>query len=231
MADNLSLHVLVQEFALALICATCGTAMRDTAQSARDAHCGLCNGTMWRSAAGEIDSGRVIDAVVVADRRIEPTFRRSRPLPAHGRPAPPRPISRRRGMLHKVAEASAIIAISMTVAIGVVFHASIADAFAGLAGASPRYEGLEFRSVRTETRFANNGRTLLVEGEVVNRSGSDRPLPAIRMTLRAAGNDVYSWVVEPAPAYISAGGAVGFRSVVAPPDQREGQVALTLAER
>ena len=28
-----------------------------------------------------------------------------------------------------------------------------------------------------------------------------------------------------------AGGAVGFRSVVAPPDQREGQVALTLAER
>src|SRR5690606_15818932 len=122
-------------------------------------------------------------------------------------------------------------AISMTVAIGVVFHASIADAFAGLSGASPRFEGLEFRSVRTETRYAGNGRTLLVEGEVVNRSGSGRALPAIRMTLKAGGNELYSWTVAPTPTYISAGGAVGFRSVVAPPDQREGQVALTLAER
>jgi hypothetical protein len=205
--------------------------MRDTAQSAREARCGLCNGTMWRSISGEIDPGRVIDAVVVADRRTGPAFERMRPMPVQRRREPPRPISRRRGMLHKVAEASAIIAISLSVAIGVVFHASIADAFAGLAGASPRFEGLEFRSVRTETRFANNGRTLLVEGEVVNRSGNDRPLPAIRMTLKAAGSDVYSWVVEPAPRTISAGGAVGFRSVVAPPDQREGQVALTLAER
>ncbi len=216
---------------MALICATCGSAMRDTARSAREAHCSLCNGTMWRSTAGEADPGRVIDAVVVADRRIDPTFERSRQPPVQRRREAPRPISRRRGMLHKVAEASAIIAISMIVAIGVVFHASIADAFAGFAGASPRYEGLEFRSVRTETRFAGNGRTLLVEGELVNRSGNDQPLPAIRMTLRAAGDDVYSWLVEPARKYITAGGAVGFRSVVAPPDQRDGQVALTLAER
>ena len=216
---------------MALICATCGSAMRDTAQSAREARCGLCNGTMWRSTAGETDPGRVIDAVVVADRRLETAFERPRQMPPHRRREAPRPISRRRGMLHKVAEASAIIAISMIVAIGVVFHASIADAFAGLAGASPRYDGLEFRSVRTETRFAKNGRTLLVEGELVNRSGNDRPLPAIRMTLRAAGDDVYSWVVEPARKYITAGGAVGIRSVVAPPDQRDGQVALTLAER
>lgn len=91
---------------------------------------------------------------------------------------------------------------------------------------------LEFERVRSETVHLNGLSTLFVEGEIVNHSGADIALPAIRITLRAPdGGAVRSWLVEPSVSGLAAGRSVGFRSALASPPPDATQVSLNLAAR
>ena len=91
---------------------------------------------------------------------------------------------------------------------------------------------LEFQKVRSETVGVHGVRTLFVEGEIINRSGSDVALPAVRISLRSSdGAEVRSWLVEPSAAGLAAGRSIGFRSALASPPAAATQVRLDLAAR
>jgi hypothetical protein len=104
---------------------------------------------------------------------------------------------------------------------------------AALPGGLPdEVRNLEFTRIHSETLDRKGTTTLVVEGEVVNRSDAAVDLPAIRITLRsAAGDPVSSWLVEPAVAGLAPGKSIGFRSALASPPPDAAQVTLDLAAR
>ena len=104
---------------------------------------------------------------------------------------------------------------------------------AALPGSLPQeVASLEFAGIHSETLHMRNGSTIVVEGQIVNRSDSDVALPAIRITLRSpSGDPVSSWVVEPAVAGLGPGKSIGFRSALASPPPDAAQVTLDLAAR
>ena len=75
------------------------------------------------------------------------------------------------------------------------------------------------------------GKTLLVEGLIINRSRGRKAIPAIEATLRDGGATLYSWTIEPTAANLAAGATIGFRSIVAPPRPGSGEVALRFVPR
>jgi hypothetical protein len=112
-----------------------------------------------------------------------------------------------------------------------LLHAPIGGALADLTGAGARYDGLEFQNIHTRTDRARDGKTLLVEGLIINRSSGRKPIPAIEVTLRDGGTALYSWTIEPTAANLAAGATIGFRSIVAPPRPGSGEVALRFVPR
>jgi hypothetical protein len=91
---------------------------------------------------------------------------------------------------------------------------------------------LAFQRVHSETVDHHGVKTLVVEGEIVNRSGNDVMVPAIRISLHAPeGAEVYSWLVEPVVAGLAPGRSIGFRSAVSAPPANASQVTLRLAQR
>lgn len=161
----------------------------------------------------------VSDAVVLEDRPVR--FRSPQPR-SHARPAPKRGIDGRLKLL----------GLALGVVAGLLlFRAPIVSALP-LGYLPAEAASLEFRQVRSETVHIGSNRTLFVEGEVVNRSGSRVDLPAIRITLKSpSGALVRSWLVEPTTTAVEAGRTVGFRSALADPPEGVTQVTLNLAVR
>lgn len=79
--------------------------------------------------------------------------------------------------------------------------------------------GLEFRKVAYDWSAVAGRQLLEVTGEVVNISDRPRPVPAIEIALRDAGNaEVYQWSEEIRSAPLEAGQATAFRaSLDSPP--------------
>ena len=94
-----------------------------------------------------------------------------------------------------------------------------------------QFAGLEIRLLRGAIEPAREGRALAVEGEIANRSDGELRVPAVRISLRSDGSEVYSWLVEPTTTRLAAGRAVVFRSVLAAPPAGVDEVAFRLAER
>jgi hypothetical protein len=94
-----------------------------------------------------------------------------------------------------------------------------------------QFAGLEIRLLRGAIEPAREGRALAVEGEIANRSDGELKVPAVRISLRSDGLEVYSWLVEPTTTRLAAGRAVVFRSVLAAPPAGIDEVAFRLAER
>ena len=94
-----------------------------------------------------------------------------------------------------------------------------------------QFAGLEIRLLRGAIEPAREGRALAVEGEITNRSEGELRVPAVRISLRSDGLEVYSWLVEPTTMRLAAGRAVVFRSVLAAPPAGVDEVAFRLAER
>jgi hypothetical protein len=94
-----------------------------------------------------------------------------------------------------------------------------------------QFAGLEIRLLRGAIEPAREGRALAVEGEIANRSDGELRVPAVRISLRSDGSEVYSWLVEPTTTRLAAGRAVVFRSVLAAPPAGIDEVAFRLAER
>lgn len=94
-----------------------------------------------------------------------------------------------------------------------------------------QFAGLEIRLLRGAIEPAREGRALAVEGEITNRSEGELRVPAVRISLRSDGLEVYSWLVEPTTTRLAAGRAVVFRTVLAAPPAGVDEVAFRLAER
>jgi hypothetical protein len=87
------------------------------------------------------------------------------------------------------------------------------------------------RSVESRTLTLRGSGALLVEGELYNGSDSEAPVPGVRIALRSADAEVYSWVMEPSRLTVGPGGAVGFRSALADPPAGVDRISVTLADR
>ena len=195
-------------------------------------HCAHCGTTWLARSYGDDPYGRafprvateeVSDAIVID--HIPPEID---PDPDYYHSAPP---PRRRANSRLVKGIGAVLGVVVAL---FALRVPIVEALPQLSARSlpADAEKLAFQRVRSETIARSGVRTLVVEGEIVNRSGSDIAVPAIRISLRSpAGAEVYSWLVEPTAAGIGPGGTVGFRSAVASPPEDASQVTLRLAQR
>jgi predicted Zn finger-like uncharacterized protein len=165
----------------------------------------------------------VADAVVI--EHIGPGFRQ---LPPPHRREPP--LARK---MPRDRRALKVFGTIFGALVGIVLlRAPIVAAFPMLNGLPVEVAQLEFQQVRSETVHLGGLSTLFVEGEIINRSGGDVSLPAIRITLRSPGGDaVTSWLVEPSVTGLAAGRSIGFRSALASPPDDATQVTLNLAAR
>src|SRR5205814_4635858 len=103
------------------------------------------------------------------------------------------------------------IALTAIVAIGLAVP--IVAAIPGLAGLFSATDQLTLDGVKSESVRRGGVDTILIVGDLVNRTGRDLDVPAIRISLRTAmGGEVYSWEVEPTTARIGASETIGFRS-------------------
>jgi hypothetical protein len=181
----------------------------------------------WRCDAGRRAVGRrdsiVIEGTLVAPRAV-PSPRRRRKSP---RLLFPWPLLKAPAGRWVAAVALGFLLIGSATA----FQAPITGALADLTGVASRYDGLEFQDIRTRTERTRSGRTLLVEGLVINRSPGRKAVPAIQVTLRDDGRDLFSWTIEPTADSVAGGAMIGFRSIVAPPRPGNGEVALRFVPR
>jgi len=92
-------------------------------------------------------------------------------------------------------------------------------------------EGVALQGVSSRTVKLRGTDAILVEGEIVNRTGREMDVPAVRIALKQGGSEVYSWLLEPTVLRVAAGDKVGFRSAMASPRPGATQVALSLAGR
>jgi predicted Zn finger-like uncharacterized protein len=197
--------------------------------------CRAC-GTRWlarrfdgdpysRPGIQRLNPADVVDALVI--EHVGPGFERAA-IPPRRAPAPAAgaPEGRRRGTPGWKAAGVALGAI-----LAVVLLRS--PIMAALPGSLPdEVKSLQFTRVHSETLHRKGTSTLVVEGEITNRSAADVALPAIRITLRSpSGDPVSSWLVEPAVAGLAAGKSIGFRSALASPPPDAAQVTLDLAAR
>ncbi len=197
------------------------------------ARCAAC-GTRWlartfadnpysRSRIQRMDPAEVADALVI--EHVGPGFERAgvrARMPAATVAEAPK---RRRWLSWRTAG----IGLGAVLAV-VLLRSPILAALPG--GLPDEVKSLEFTRVHSETLHRKGTSTLVVEGEITNRSASDVALPAIRITLRAPNGDpVSTWLVEPAVAGLAAGKSIGFRSALASPPPDAAQVTLDLAAR
>jgi hypothetical protein len=206
------------------------------------ARCRAC-GTTWfarvidedpfeRRAPAVAAESDVADAIVI--EHIGAGFK-AEPPPKPRR----RPISRRGAHLGRSIAGNRSVrriagaALAVVVAI-VVLRIPFVAALPGLGGGGLPQDAtrLEFQKVHSQTIERRGLSTLLVEGEIVNRSDRDVALPAVRISLRSPeGVEVRSWLMEPAVDGLAAGRSIGFRSALASPPATATQVTLKLAAR
>jgi predicted Zn finger-like uncharacterized protein len=218
---------------MAILCPSCAarqTISEDAIGHGRMLHCDWC-GTRWiarpfvenpyRHTASVAEPEEVSDAIVIEDiapgRSHHPAARKPARTPV------PFPADRRwlKGLGIGLAVVAAVFAL------GVPLVAALPQK-----GLPDAVEKLAFQRVHSETMVRNGVKTLLVEGELVNTSGGDVAVPAIRVSLRSpAGAEVYSWLVEPTKAGLAPGRSIGFRSAVSAPPVDANQVTLRLAQR
>jgi hypothetical protein len=182
-------------------------------------------GDPYRRRGVEAAAAEVSDAIVI--EHVAPGLSPTRPVLRERAP-------RRLPLIGELSLGKAAAAVFGGAMAIVLLGAPIVAALpqASASGLPAEVDRLEFQKVRSETVQHRGVRTLLVEGEIVNRSGSDVALPAVRISLRAQnGAEVYSWLVEPSANGIAAGRSIGFRSAVAAPPSDASQVTLKLAQR
>lgn len=96
---------------------------------------------------------------------------------------------------------------------------------------SGKFAGLEVRLLDGGLTVLRDGHSVAVRGEITNRSDRALDVPAVRVTLKADGTQLYSWTVEPSTMRLGAGDSVRFRSALAASPAGIDEVAFGLADR
>lgn len=157
--------------------------------------------------------------------RVDPfSWRDHNRHPVRGAPARPR-VGRRRMTLAMAA---------LTIAAGMLALGAHADRFAPIVRpvvASLRLPWIapEVRVEKVSGRLIDDGRTLLVEGTIVNASGRDLKSPTLRLAIRAADrSEIFVWTARPAEAHLAPEGRTRFSSRLAAPPTGGVEVAVAL---
>jgi len=79
------------------------------------------------------------------------------------------------------------------------------------------------------SRLADDGRTLLVEGTLVNRSARDVATPLLRLAVRSADHtEIFAWTVRTEATHLASGARTRFTSKLAAPPGGGVDVAVSL---
>jgi hypothetical protein len=213
---------------MAITCPACGTpadAHGEVRRAGRLTRCANC-GTAWFARPAEDGHRRtrpaedISDAIVVDE--VPPFLARAASaLPRQMPKVPPAALP---ALRYGAIGAGVILAVAL-------LKAPIVSAFPNLPGASAAALGLEFRSVRSETIGGANGRTVIVEGEVVNTLSRPVDLPPLRVSLKGSdGVEVTNWVVQATTPRLGPGQAIGFRSARVAPPAAAAEVNISLAD-
>jgi hypothetical protein len=98
------------------------------------------------------------------------------------------------------------------------------------AGLDINPRGLEFRNVGQQHLRTDNVRVLAVQGEIVNVSGRELPIPPIRFTLRdSRKRPIYEWSLKPATRPIKDGEVSSFLTRVASPPETAEAIEIRFA--
>lgn len=124
------------------------------------------------------------------------------------------------------AGAAIVLAALVTV---MLFHSSDVDA--APESGSGRFSGLEVRMLDEGLAVVRDGKAVSVTGEIANRSDSMRDIPAVRVSLKANGTELYAWMVEPTTTRLAAGERIQFRAALAASPAGIDEVAFRLADR
>jgi hypothetical protein len=90
------------------------------------------------------------------------------------------------------------------------------------------WSGAEVRVENLTSRLVDQGRTLLVEGVVVNTAGRDIPSPTLRLAVRSADQaEIFVWAARPAESHLAPEARTRFSSRLASPPS--GGVEVTVA--
>ena len=90
------------------------------------------------------------------------------------------------------------------------------------------WRGAEVGVENVTSRLVDQGRTLLVEGVVVNTSGRDITSPVLRLAVRAADQaEIFVWTAHPAESHLAPEARTRFSSKLASPPI--GGVEVTVA--
>jgi hypothetical protein len=108
-----------------------------------------------------------------------------------------------------------------------LFHSSNVDAAAD----TGKFSGLEVRMIDQGLKVVKDGRAVAVNGMITNRSNAALDVPAVRVSLKANGTELYTWTVEPTTTRLAAGGSIQFKSALAAPPAGIDEVAFRLADR
>ncbi len=213
---------------MSIRCPQCGSDQPPAGNAGGMARCRHC-GTRWLARSYEgmlpLEDHRlmVTDAVIIEDTGPS-TFNAAAQQPE----APSR--SRWRGPIdRRIKMAGIAVAVALAV---VTLGAPIVAALPDSGASVPASGYLQFQRVRSETVQLGSVRTLIIQGEVVNRSPEAVALPAVEITLRSAdGTPVTTWQIDLAAEGLSGGGRIAFRSALNTPPKEATQVSLKLAER
>ncbi len=218
---------------MAISCPTCGMvadSRGEVRRVGRLTRCGNC-GTAWfarsgvekaptRAGAAALAGADISDAIVVeeipaaiARPAMDPPVRLRPAIPSAAIPA----------LRYGVIGAAIVIAVAL-------LKAPLVAALPQLNAASAAAVGLEFRNIQSRTIGIGLSRTVVVEGTVANTLGRSVDLPLLKITLKTTdGNDVTSWVIQPAKSSLAAGQSVAFKSARVSPADNATQVTVSLA--
>lgn len=207
-----------------LSCPSCGTRYTVGASSVgaggRKVRCSKC-GHVWHQRPADDLS---VSATLSVD---EPTEIMPR--------APARPVvpggSRKAGLVGWAALGAVVVALGLA---GGLAREAIVAAWppAGLLYATlgvpvgPPGAGLDFRAVKSERRVENDAAFLILEGQILNGTDRERPVPMVRATaLGSDGAPLHSWTFESSHTTLLPGEIAIFQSAEAAP---EGAVEVTI---
>jgi predicted Zn finger-like uncharacterized protein len=131
---------------------------------------------------------------------------------------------------------AALTAWSSAVAVVLLVLVAIVAFDPSVVGASPddgaaQFSGLEVNLVRSTTRRVHTGQAVVVLGEIANRTSEEIAVPAVRLSVRSDGEELYSWIVEPTKTQLAGGSAIQFQSLSTAPMASFDEVALRFVER
>lgn len=195
-----------------IVCPTCSSSylIRATEIGAegRLVRCGACQNS-WQV------GGMTQDAIGAVDNQGEPSDNIEENLtsPVKSQSRPMGQASRRVAL---GGLAAAAIASVFVMPLGKI--AEVARTLIGRVIPADRFAELDFNKVSSQLVAENDEIFLIVEGEIIAKSGEKHTMPGLALTIRGEGQDqIFRWTVKPPAETISAGAPIPFKVRLASP--------------